>query len=132
MATTQEVLELVLKVQGQAEADKLQAILDAQDQASADLAAEVVRLNAAYAAGTMPLRDYASEMLKVEKAQEANQKTTKQTLDRYNLAAGGSKARTKDLSGALLEFSRAAEDAQYGIRGVLNNIPGLIQMLGLG
>lgn len=33
---------------------------------------------------------------------------------------------------AVLEFSRAFEDAQYGIRGVLNNIPGLIAMLGGG
>ncbi|WP_264499981.1 hypothetical protein [Luteolibacter flavescens] len=31
---------------------------------------------------------------------------------------------------AVLEFSRAFEDAQYGIRGVLNNIPTLIAMLG--
>jgi hypothetical protein len=33
---------------------------------------------------------------------------------------------------AALEFSRAAEDAQYGIAGVLNNLPGLVMMLGGG
>jgi catalase-peroxidase len=33
---------------------------------------------------------------------------------------------------AALEFSRAFEDAQYGIRGVLNNIPSLIFALGGG
>lgn len=33
---------------------------------------------------------------------------------------------------AVLEFSRAVEDAQYGIRGVLNNIPTLLMMLGAG
>ena len=33
---------------------------------------------------------------------------------------------------AVLELSRALEDAQYGIRGVLNNLPGLIGMLGGG
>lgn len=33
---------------------------------------------------------------------------------------------------AVLEFSRAFEDAQYGIRGVLNNIPSLVSMLGGG
>lgn len=32
--------------------------------------------------------------------------------------------------GAVLELSRAFEDSQYGIAGVLNNIPGLITMLG--
>ena len=31
---------------------------------------------------------------------------------------------------ALLEFSRAAEDAQYGVAGVVNNIPGLVAALG--
>lgn len=33
---------------------------------------------------------------------------------------------------AVLEFSRAFEDAQYGISGVLNNIPGLLAALGVG
>jgi len=33
---------------------------------------------------------------------------------------------------AALEFSRAVEDAQYGVRGVLNNIPQLIQFMGGG
>lgn len=33
---------------------------------------------------------------------------------------------------AALEFSRAVEDAQYGIRGVLNNLPSLIQFMGGG
>lgn len=42
---------------------------------------------------------------------------------------GGAKS-TRNSSMALLELSRAAEDAQYGIRGVLNNIPGLIISLG--
>lgn len=33
---------------------------------------------------------------------------------------------------AMLELSRAVEDAQYGIRGILNNIPMLVQSLGMG
>ncbi len=33
---------------------------------------------------------------------------------------------------AVLEFSRAVEDAQYGIRGVLNNIPQLVLLMGGG
>ena len=44
----------------------------------------------------------------------------------------GSMGRGGDAGMAVLEFSRAFEDAQYGIRGVLNNIPGLIAMLGGG
>lgn len=40
--------------------------------------------------------------------------------------------RGSNAGGAVLEFSRAFEDAQYGIRGVLNNIPTLVAMLGGG
>lgn len=45
---------------------------------------------------------------------------------------GSTIGRKGNAGGAVLEFSRAFEDAQYGIRGVLNNIPGLIAMLGGG
>lgn len=41
-------------------------------------------------------------------------------------AAGNSKAQ------GLLLLGQALEDAQYGIRGVLNNIPGLVMSFGLG
>lgn len=36
----------------------------------------------------------------------------------------------RDNSASLLMFSQGLEDAQYGIRGVLNNIPGLVLALG--
>lgn len=38
---------------------------------------------------------------------------------------------SRNLGGAVLEASRAFEDLQYGIRGVLNNIPGLLMQLGV-
>lgn len=44
----------------------------------------------------------------------------------------GTIGRRGNAGAAVLEFSRAFEDAQYGIRGVLNNLPGLIAMLGGG
>jgi hypothetical protein len=47
-------------------------------------------------------------------------------------ALGSTVGRGGNAGMAVLEFSRAFEDAQYGIRGVLNNIPGLIAMLGGG
>lgn len=40
--------------------------------------------------------------------------------------------KTHDVGRATLEASRAFEDMQYGVAGVLNNIPGLIQSLGGG
>ena len=42
----------------------------------------------------------------------------------------GKSTRRTDL--AMLSFSQAVEDAQYGIRGVLNNIPSLVMQLGGG
>ena len=37
---------------------------------------------------------------------------------------------TRNTNLAFLEFSRAVEDAQYGIRGVLNNIPQMVLLMG--
>ena len=77
--------------------------------------------------------DYGREMTKAElatrrlisqqKAANAAAKKTPGTMDK----AGKSK---RNLGRAALEASRGIADMQYGIRGVLNNIPGLILMLG--
>jgi len=53
-------------------------------------------------------------------------------MARTTAGAGAGMGKGMGGSMALLEFSRAAEDAQYGIRGVLNNIPGLAMALGGG
>ncbi len=47
-------------------------------------------------------------------------------------AQGKNAKSTKNAGLAALEFSRAVEDAQYGMRGVLNNIPQLVQFMGGG
>jgi hypothetical protein len=51
-------------------------------------------------------------------------------------ASGGAQEQSakgaRNNSVALLQASQAFEDMQYGIRGVLNNIPGLVQSLGMG
>lgn len=59
------------------------------------------------------------------KVTQASQKTE-------TFTAGHTKLNTpiRSNSQALLMFSQGLEDAQYGIRGVLNNIPGLIVSLG--
>ena len=62
-------------------------------------------------------------------------RVARQTLGDAEVQArklGGTMGRGGNAGMAVLEFSRAFEDAQYGIRGVLNNIPGLIAMLGGG
>lgn len=48
------------------------------------------------------------------------------------MSAAASVGSTRDMGRAALEVSRAVEDAQYGIAGVLNNLPGLVMMLGGG
>jgi hypothetical protein len=53
-------------------------------------------------------------------------------LNRKTQAMGGGSQRQGGYTQGMgvLEVSRAIEDAQYGIRGVLNNIPGIIQSFG--
>lgn len=53
--------------------------------------------------------------------------TTNQT---YTAGQSQVQQSTRNSSAALLMFSQGLEDAQYGIRGVLNNIPGLVMSLG--
>jgi hypothetical protein len=52
--------------------------------------------------------------------------------DRAGVAKGAVGGKASRAGMAVLEFSRAFEDAQYGIAGVLNNIPGLLGALGAG
>ena len=48
----------------------------------------------------------------------------------FGRSANEGQGPTRNLGGAVLELSRAVEDAQYGLRGVQNNLPGLVTMLG--
>lgn len=51
------------------------------------------------------------------------------TLEGAATKAAGSKG---DAGMGMLQLGQALEDAQYGLRGVMNNIPGLVMSLGLG
>lgn len=97
------------------------------------------------AAATRSLQEMEDELQQVKQDfAEAEVGSTKFTLTAAKIKALEKEIRntanaTKELGtsgpkanagAAVLEFSRAFEDAQYGIRGVLNNIPGLIAMLG--
>jgi hypothetical protein len=55
---------------------------------------------------------------------------TKGTTETYTAGSTKMAASSRNNSQALLMFSQGLEDAQYGIRGVLNNIPGLVIALG--
>lgn len=63
------------------------------------------------------------------------QRTIKQLTEmeaQHAAQANNAAKSTRNLGGATLALSQGFEDAQYGMRGVLNNIPGLIMMLGGG
>ncbi len=55
---------------------------------------------------------------------------TRKPLEQIPEANNKVKVSSRNTSMALLELSRGFEDAQYGIRGVLNNIPSLVLSLG--
>jgi hypothetical protein len=74
-------------------------------------------LNAAIAAGGPNVEHYRKE------------------LDALGQAAGravGGKSGQGNMGQGLLMFSQTLDDAQYGVRGIVNNIPGLVQGLGMG
>lgn len=54
------------------------------------------------------------------------------SLKQVSTVQTGAVGSSRNMGAAVLEASRAIEDMQYGIRGALNNIPGLIAMMGGG
>jgi hypothetical protein len=62
-------------------------------------------------------------------ADVARLKNEIKTLEGAATRAAGKKG---DAGMGMLQLGQAIEDAQYGLRGVMNNIPGLVMSLGLG
>src|SRR4051812_36843441 len=125
MATTQEILELVVKVQGEAEGKKLEAMLATHQQRSADLAAKVDRLNDVHQRGAVEGEKYAASMARVNKQIEANNAAQQRQLQRFEtsaIKAGNATSKVAGVGQALLQAGRGIQDFQAaGIRGVLNN-----------
>jgi len=82
--------------------------------------------------GTDDFRDAQERLVDALSRQQTAASSVANELPRAGTAMQqtGGKARNSGL--AVLEFSRAFEDAQYGMAGVLNNIPGLLGALGAG
>lgn len=53
-------------------------------------------------------------------------------MDQFERASKQGTASTRNMGQSMLELSRGFEDAQYGLKGVMNNIPSLVQSLGGG
>lgn len=97
-------------------------------KAIADHGAESVKAAKAVAAHERAVEQSAKAMLAQQRATENLAAATKKAADQSAKAAGGSRS----VGQAALEASRGIEDLQYGINGVVNNIPSLVMALGGG
>jgi len=96
---------------------------------------DMMALGAAILSGKGNTAAYEQELRALGRELDAlNGKTTTTTAKTKDFARAAQQVETSGRGGgmAMLEFSRAFEDAQYGISGVLNNIPGLLTALGVG
>lgn len=110
MAQQDDLIRIVMDVVNTEKIAEAQKAIEKEEQAIRDLAA-------ALKAGTIGQAEFDAASLK-------NAASIKQNTAAIKAAGGAFNPRS------LLEFSRAAEDAQFGIAGVVNNIPGLVQSLG--
>lgn len=122
MAENDEVFKLILTIEGEDDVARLQAAVSLADQKLRAMIDNQKSIGGASATASAAIRDQAAVVAGL---------TTQLSGAESALASLGG-GRGKNSSQALLEFSRAAEDAQYGIAGVLNNIPGLVTAMGGG
>ena len=122
-----------LKVTAQAEA-KMQAETDdctisiqRNIVCTEDLARSHKTLELNMMSGSSAIVDFSSKL----EIDEAKANRNKKTTDALVKSKEGLKKGTGNAGLAFLEFSRAVEDAQYGMRGVLNNIPQMVLLMGM-
>lgn len=114
MATEREIQELILQVQGREEIERLKAAIEAEEVALRSLITSLGAADAAHIAANQGVRDLGSNLVELTSRLEV-------------LEAKAGTGRAGAAGRAILEFSRAVEDAQYGVAGVINNVPTLAQ-----
>lgn len=147
-----QTIILKLKQEGDAEIKRLST-------AAAELHGELESLESSYASGQVKAATYRAEKQRLSSELAKTQRgldQAKVAVQGYNQSIDASTAkignyvvvldqaatrgaafarqfgRGGNAGLALLEFSRLTEDAQYGVAGVLNNIPTLVMLLGGG
>lgn len=132
MPDTTEIAKLIIEAGTQGFADVQASITGLETKLAA--------LTASYKTGTTSIDDYLANGAKI-KGQLDEQKAAFQVatdaLAKHGtaqkavaaLSEPGAKS-TRNLGQGFLELSRAVEDAQYGLNGVLNNLPPMIQRFG--
>jgi len=110
--------------------EKLQFVLELATRATGDgaqrVADDMARVNRAIAANTDKAK--VSEFAYYDLGTAIDR--TRKQQEKIPAANNQVRVSSRNTSMALLELSRGFEDAQYGIRGVLNNIPSLVLSLG--
>lgn len=119
MGVTEEILRLKYETDADQRLPKLRAML-------ADVRQELDKQNDQWERGVIDAKDYSKALDKLTSDQKQLEKAIRQTGD----AARAVGTRGGGGGAAVLELSRAFEDAQYGVQGVLNNIPTLVSALG--
>lgn len=112
----------------QREFDQSQSAAKALDLQIAKLEKDFVDLSAAVKTGGANVDAYRAKLASTVSELNRMRGTTQSFASTMQSASTS----TRGNAMALLEVSRAVEDAQYGIAGIVNNIPGLVASLGLG
>jgi len=106
------------------------------DEAGLKAREEAMKLQAEAAKQEAEAVTASTDALKVHTVEvQKSEKATKAATTTANGAAQAKKQlkdKTTNAAAGFLQFSQAVEDAQYGIRGVLNNIPGMVMSFGGG
>lgn len=103
---------------------KINISTDAQTRSVKDMQNELRELRRRMSEVAVGSRDFADMSVKARQLSG--------DLNEVNRAAGGAAGGTRNLGQSALEVSRGVEDLQYGLNGVLNNIPSLVAALGGG
>lgn len=129
-----QTIEYVVKVnatqaqQAVAEVEKrfggVDSVVARVDKSIIALERDMKDLNAAIAAGGPNVAHYRKELERLSASVGGTSGAA--------ASAGGGAGGGRSLGMAALEASRAVEDLQYGLAGVVNNIPGLVMALGGG
>jgi hypothetical protein len=98
-------------------------------------AANTVHVDIITSADPAPLKAFASAQKEAAAALKGTQQaatTAAPSVEKLGDAAKKSAGKKGGGGAGLLQLAQAADDAQYGIQGVMNNVPGLVMALGGG
>lgn len=99
------------------------------EESIASLETEVKRLKEELRTATIGSKEFEDLSTKIGETERRLSDAGNESA-KFAQKAGAVRESTRNMGGAVLEASRAFEDMQYGVRGVLNNIPGLVATLG--